>query len=88
MDIDGFPVWIFFVGFIVVGTLFGLNLFVAVITSKYQQYAAKEREARRKERLAEPPKPAGARGLRTGCRYALKTFIKTRTFSSIIFVRV
>jgi hypothetical protein len=87
MDIDGYPVWVFFVGFIIVCTLFGLNLFVAVITSKYQQYARQDREMRRREKMSESVKEA-TKGPTSGCRYALKRIIKHKSFSGFIFVRI
>jgi hypothetical protein len=42
-DIDGFPVWVYFVSFILLCTFFAANLIIAIIIVKYQEFAAKER---------------------------------------------
>lgn len=85
MDVDGFPVWIFFVAFILLCTFFSWNLVVAVILSRYHLFSEKEREARSKVPHTSDPLSEESMSMH-GFRGKLRRFIRHRIFNAFIFV--
>jgi hypothetical protein len=84
MDVDGFPVWIFFVAFILLCTFFSWNLVIAVILSRFHMFSDKEREARAKIPHTSDPLSEETMSMH-GFRGKVRRFVRHRFFNVGIF---